>query len=138
MQQQQPHSDALQRCRQVCLIRYPTILQLYQSFQLKFYLYISKQLPIWNIEGHGVNCIFVSLKFMDEVARFSIPDLTSSIIASSDESELRKPYLSPFLLKQQLVNGRTWALRVLKRPKFWSFFSSSFRISSEWSGDYYQ
>ena len=40
-------------------------------------------------------------------------------------------YLSPFLLKLQLVRGRTWPLRVLNSSKFWACFSEIFLMSSE-------
>lgn len=38
--------------------------------------------------------------------------------------------LSPFLLKEQFVKGRTWALSVLNSLKSCSFFSSILRMSS--------
>jgi hypothetical protein len=46
--------------------------------------------------------------------------------------------LSPFLLKAQLVSGRTWALRVLNNLKSCSFFSSIFEISSLLENAYFE
>ena len=60
---------------------------------------------------------------MQKRACVRIPNLASSIVASSDKPEYLNEYLSPFLLKQQLVSGRTWAFSVLESWKFWFFFS---------------
>jgi hypothetical protein len=54
---------------------------------------------------------------VEEIACFCVPDLASSIIAASNEPELLLAYLSPFLLKQQFVRGKTCALRVLNTSK---------------------
>lgn len=51
---------------------------------------------------------------MEKVSCLSVPDLASTIVATSDKPWLLQSYLSPFLLKEQFVRGRTWALRVLE------------------------
>lgn len=59
----------------------------------------------------------MSLEFMDEVSGLGVPDLAGSVVAAGDESACGDGYLSPFLLKEQLVSGRTCALSVLKGVK---------------------
>ncbi len=75
-------------------------------------------IPKGDVESKGVYCILMSLKFMDEVAGFCIPNLASSIVTTSDKSAYFGEYLSPFLLKEQLVKGKTCAFSVLKDVKF--------------------
>jgi hypothetical protein len=74
--------------------------------------------PKGNVKSKGVDCILMALKLMDEVSGFCVPNLASSIIATSDKSAYPGEYLSPFLLKEQLVKGKTCAFSVLKEVKF--------------------
>lgn len=59
----------------------------------------------------------MTFKFMNEIASLSIPDLAGSIVATRNKSVSNDVYLSPFLLKLQLVSGNTCALSVLKTLK---------------------
>lgn len=75
---------------------------------------------------------------MQKSSRLCVPNLTSPIIAASDKSNSKKPYLSPFLLKQQLVSGNTCAFNVLDSWKFWFFFSYNFIINSKCLNIYFR
>lgn len=67
---------------------------------------------------------------MKQISCLRVPNLTGSIITTSYKSGYSHRYLSPFLLNEQLVKGRTCALSVLNNVKFWFFFSSNFKINS--------
>lgn len=75
-------------------------------------------IPEGDIKGQSIDCVLMSFQFVKQISSFGVPHLASSIVAASDESKSGGEYLSPFLLKQQLVRGRTWAFRVLKSWKF--------------------
>lgn len=68
----------------------------------------------------------MSFKGMEKLSGLGLPDFAGSIITSSDESKSWFGYLSPFLLKLQLVRGKTWPFKVLKSSKFWDCFSDIF------------
>lgn len=94
---------------------------------------VSEYLPVGIIEGDGVDDILVSFQCQQFVSRLGIPDFARPIIAASNEPEgatkvklnsqlhlLTKrrglcAYLSPDLLKAQLVSGRMWARKILNR-----------------------
>lgn len=76
------------------------------------------EVPEGDVEGECVDCVLVSLEFVDQVACLGVPDLAGSVVAACDESVCGVGYLSPFLLKEQLVSGRTCALSVLNGVKF--------------------
>jgi hypothetical protein len=91
---------------------------------------VGGEVPEGDVEGEGVDGVLVAFEFVDEVAGLGVPDLAGAVVAAGDEPSWGGGYLSPFLLKEQLVRGSTCALRVLNTVKCWFFFSSSFRISS--------
>lgn len=76
------------------------------------------EVPEGDVEGECVDCVLMSLEFVDQVACFGVPDLTGSVVTARDKSACKEEYLSPFLLKEQLVSGRTCAFSVLKGVKF--------------------
>lgn len=76
------------------------------------------EVPEGDVEGECVDCVLMSLELVDQVACLGVPDLAGSVVAARDESACRERYLSPFLLKEQFVRGRTCALSVLKGVKF--------------------
>lgn len=95
-------------------------------------LALNETLPVRNVECHGIDSIFMSFQSVKQFARLSVPNFARSVVAACDKPMLeKKQYLSPFLLKLQLVRGRTWPLSVLKSSKFWACFSEIFLMSSE-------
>ena len=38
-----------------------------------------------DVEGHAVDCVFVSFEGVDEVTSAGVPDLASAVVAASDE-----------------------------------------------------
>ena len=84
-----------------------TILSLNRSYLVsKYYV------PIWIIKCHCVNNIFMFIKRQQLSAAHCVPNFACSIITTSDKSirtlghATDSTYLSPDLLKAQLVKGK--------------------------------
>lgn len=113
------------------LFQCPISLLSYRKNLSLLCLWIRGQLPVWYVKSHWIDCIFMTFEGMKKFSSLGLPYFAGSIITSSDKSKWGSRYLSPFLLKLQLVRGRTWPFKVLKSSKFCDCFSDILRTSSE-------
>lgn len=49
-------------------------------------------LPVRNIESHGINCIFMSFKCMEKFSGLCFPDFTGSIVAACYKPKIDQNY----------------------------------------------